>query len=194
MAGLRVRVEGEPAAQPLLLASNHVSWLDILALGGSLGATFVAKAEIDRWPVVGWLARNGEVVFVERAARGAAGAQAAALASALGRGRPVVLFAEGTTGDGRSIRPFRSTLFQAGREATIQPVLLDYGAATDAVQWPEGESAGVNAWRLLGRRGRVPLVIRLLPPFPADGADRKALAARAEAAVARALAGVTPDV
>ncbi|MGH7043969.1 MAG: 1-acyl-sn-glycerol-3-phosphate acyltransferase, partial [Acetobacteraceae bacterium] len=66
--GVRVRVVGAPevGSRPVLFVSNHSSWVDIGVLGGVLPGCFVAKGEIDNWPVIKWIARLGRTVFVSR--------------------------------------------------------------------------------------------------------------------------------
>lgn len=190
--GLDVKVVGTPVSRHVLYAANHVSWLDILALGGATGASFVSKDDVAGWPVVGWLARQGETIFISRSDRKAVAGQADALAVALSRGRPAVLFPEGTTGDGRSLLPFRASLFAsldrvAGR-VVVQPVAIDYGRAAPHVAWSEGEPAGANAKRLLSRSGRMAVTLRFLDPIdPSIG--RKAIAQATRDAIAAALRG-----
>lgn len=188
--GADVRTTGEPLARDVLYVANHSSWLDIVALGGATGAAFVAKDDIARWPVIGFLARVGGTIFISRATRAAARGQIETIVAALATHRPVALFPEGTTGDGRTLLAFRASLFAAaGGGVRVQPVAIDYGPAADVVAWPTDESAGANAARLLGRRGRVPTTLRFLTPIdPAAHADRKALARAAHDAIAAALA------
>ncbi len=81
----------------VLFVSNHVSWLDILALGGAARSAFVSKAEVGTTPLVGWLADQNHTVYVQREARREIHNQANDLRNALARGRPVTLFPEGTT-------------------------------------------------------------------------------------------------
>ncbi|TZG28010.1 lysophospholipid acyltransferase family protein [Sphingomonas montanisoli] len=190
--GLDLRIEGTPLPNNVLLIANHVSWLDILAIGGAAGARFVSKAEVANWPVVGMIARIGDTVLVERQSKRAVRGQADQLSAALSEGRPVVLFPEGTTGDGRALLPFRpallATVTPPPSGIAVQPVAIDYGDATADVAWPDGESMGVNAARVVGRRGRIRATVRFLPPLPPID-DRKALAAAAQAAIAEALSG-----
>lgn len=134
MAGIRVRVDGSPAAAPLLVAANHISWLDISVLGSVLPVSFVSKAEVARWPVVGTLARLQRTVFIDRTRRSQTASATEAIAERIARGDVIVLFAEGTTGDGNRILPFRSALLGAARAAsgsrliTVQPVAITYAA------------------------------------------------------------------
>ena len=190
LLGLHVHVEGRPVARNVLMVANHISWLDILALGGPTSARFIAKAEIARWPLVGWLTRIGGGVFVSRERRGQTRAQADEIAAALRVGRPVALFAEGRTGDGIAVLPFRAALFASAIEADVpvQPVAIDYGPDRVRYAWPDGVSFGREARRMLNRRTRVPVTVRFLPPLDPARLDRKALASAAHAAVAGALA------
>ena len=190
--GARVRIEGQPLLHDVLFAANHLSWLDILALGGATGTAFVAKDAIRAWPVVGWLATIGGTIYIDRGSRTAARGQADALGSALITGRPAAFFPEGTTGNGITLSPFRATLFAAVTPpppgVRVQPVAIDYGAATPDIVWPDEESPAHNAKRLISRRGKLPMTLRFLPPIdPAACADRKAMSAAVNAAIAGAL-------
>jgi 1-acyl-sn-glycerol-3-phosphate acyltransferase len=185
--GLAITIEGRPAPGPVLLAANHLSWLDILALGATVNPRFIAKSEIARWPVVGWLARMGGSVFVSRERRSATRVQADAVADALAARRPVALFAEGGTGDGVSLTPFRPALFAAAAEAgaPVQPVAIDYGTRQTEVAWPDGVPFAAELNRILSRPGRLAVTLHFAPAL--DGADRKAVAQSAYRAVAERL-------
>lgn len=138
LMGIRVTVIGKPAEdRPLLLLSNHNSWLDIPVLAGVAPVSFIAKQEVAGWPVVGFLARTQRTVFVDRNSRHATGAQADVVAGRLSKGDIMVLFAEGTSSDGNKVLPFRSALVGAaqraigngganGGAATVQPVAIAY--------------------------------------------------------------------
>lgn len=124
--GIKIITRGTPQPGAFYIA-NHVSWIDIPVLAYLTGASFVAKAEVGNWPVIGILARRYGCVFVER--RQALGAlrQADDLAVALRQSRGLVLFPEGTTSDGSSVLPFRTSLFAAVPAAdgpAVQPVAI----------------------------------------------------------------------
>ena len=120
MLDLKVRVEGVPApGRPLLIVANHVSWLDIVTLGSLMPVSFIAKREVSEWPVVRRLARLQRSVFIDRARRTATAEAGEAIATRLASGDALVLFAEGTTGDGVSVLPFRSALVGAAAKASI---------------------------------------------------------------------------
>ena len=193
-AGLRVTVEGEPLRSHVLFAANHVSWLDILALGGHAPAVFVSRDDVENWPMVGWIAGLNDTIYVARNARREVHGQADQLRRALAAGRAVALFPEGTTEGGHEILPFRPSLFASLfppiEGVTVQPVTIDYGALAAEIAWAGAEGAGTNAMRVLSRRGGIPVTLRFLAPVdPREAGDRKLLARHAESEVGQALAG-----
>ncbi|HEX7872656.1 MAG TPA: lysophospholipid acyltransferase family protein [Sphingobium sp.] len=186
LCGLRVDIAGQPLTQDVFLVSNHVSWLDILALAGATGCAFVARDDMGKWPVIGWLAAQNNTILVNRGERGTVQSQIGTVRSAMARHQPITLFPEGTTGDGHSLLPFKPALFAVllppPRAIRVQPVLIDYGADTDAIAWIDDEPGGANAMRVLARRGGTHVTLRFLAPFdPGDHPDRKAIAAQARA-------------
>lgn len=133
--GLKVSVHGTLSEKrPLLVASNHISWADIMVLGARADVRFIAKAEVAGWPGMGAIARLNRTVFVEREQKRKAGEQASEIAERLIGGDALVLFPEGTTADGNFLLPFKSTLFGAAKLALdagaetvyIQPVTISY--------------------------------------------------------------------
>lgn len=117
--GVRVTQSGTPPApgEAALVLANHVSWLDIIAIGSLRPLSFVAKSEIAGWPVIGVLAGLQRTIYIDRQRRGATATVSAAMGHRLAGGELVVLFAEGTTGDGIRLLPFRSSLVGAARAA-----------------------------------------------------------------------------
>lgn len=168
--------------------SNHVSWLDILVLGGATGCAFVSKDALGH-PLIHWLADQNATVYVKRSHVKGAKDQAIAIAKALEGHKPVMLFPEGTTGPGTGLLPFRSTLLEAAnfaaKEVAIRPVAMDYGAAAPEIGWWE-ENGSDNVLRLLGRKGTLPVTVHVLPPLDRSG-DRKQLTHEAREAIARTL-------
>jgi lyso-ornithine lipid O-acyltransferase len=193
ICGVRSRLTGDPLEPHTFVIVNHTSWLDILILGGSAGCAFVSKAEVQRTTLIGWLADQNRTVYIERAERGSAHRQVEQVAEALDHPQPLAVFPEGTTGDGRHLLPFRSTLLHAVAPpppgASVRPVAVDYGDHADVVGWHSGEPGMANVMRVLGHRGTMDVTVRLLPPLPADN-DRKALARHARQAIAAALSSV----
>ena len=195
--GLRVSVEGTPLARNVLYAANHVSWLDILALGGAAPAIFVARDDVEQWPAIGWAAGLNDTIYIARDVRSTVKGQADTLRRALESGRAVALFPEGTTEAGRDLLPFRASLFASLFPAlpglVVQPVAIDFGDAFSDALWIGDEPYGGNARRILSRPGTLPVTLRFLAPIdPHWAGDRKALAALAQAEVAQALGASEP--
>lgn len=199
-ARLRVRIEGQALPGDVLFVSNHVTWLDVLALGGATGAVFVSRDDVERWPLVGWVAGLNDTIYVAREARRQVHDQTDRLRRCLATHRPVALFPEGTTEGGDEVLPFRPSLFASLFPPLpgirVQPVAIDYGAEAGAIAWVGAEAAGANAKRVLSRPGRLAVSLRFLAPIdPASAGDRKALAAssRQEVVATLAASGAAPD-
>lgn len=125
---VNVKVTGDVAKQkPILFTSNHMSYLDIIVLGSILPGNFVSKAEVAQWPIIGWAAKLGGTIFVNRK-RSKAGSHLSFMIDALDSGKNLILFPEGTTGNGIHVLPFKSSLFKLAeeRDITIQPITLKY--------------------------------------------------------------------
>ncbi len=205
--GIRLHIEGAVARDaPVLLVSNHTSWLDIPVLSAVAPVSFVAKAEVGRWPFVSALARLQRTVFVDRTRRVAVGDTANEMAARLAAGDALVLFAEGTSTDGNRVLPFKSSLFaaakQGGKASTpdapvvVQTVAIVYSrlhgvplgrADRPLVGWYGDMDMQSHAWELL-QAGPIDVIVRVGPPVPlAQYADRKELAEKTEAAVREAV-------
>jgi lyso-ornithine lipid O-acyltransferase len=191
-AGLKIRIEGTPLPGSVLFAANHLSWLDVIALGGAAPMAFVAKDEVESWPVMSWIARLNGTIYVARAARREARDQADRLRAALASGRAVAFFPEGTTDGGVETLNFRASLFAslfppiAG--VKVQPVAIDYGARAAEIAWVGEEATLANARRVLGGGGTIAVTVHFLAPIdPASAGDRKLLARRARDAIVAAL-------
>ena len=188
LAGLRVRIEG--AARPgALLLANHVSWLDILALARTSRSRFVAHSGLTVHGGLKWLCEQNDTVFITRDRRGTVAHQVEQVRAALGR-RPITIFPEGTTNDGRTLRPFKSSLLSAveplAGQVPIQPVALDYRDAAE-IAWFGDEPGMANVHRILARQ-RVDLTIRFLEPLSGAAlSDRKAMTAASQEAISEAL-------
>jgi 1-acyl-sn-glycerol-3-phosphate acyltransferase len=166
--GIRLRTTGRMAeGRPLLLVSNHISWTDIVILGASADLHFIAKADMIKWPVIGWLCTLQRTLFVDRSRPRQSGEQANEIGSRIAAGDPMVLFAEGTTSDGNLLLPFKSTLFGAasmavaatpGKKVFIQPVAVAY---TRLQGMPMGrQHRRHSAW--IGDQDLIPHVVSLL--------------------------------
>jgi 1-acyl-sn-glycerol-3-phosphate acyltransferase len=132
LLGLCIERHGRPSrAHPTLFVVNHVSYLDITILGALLPASFVAKTEVRDWPFFGLLAKLQRTVFIARSGREAA-TQRDEMQRRLENGDDLILFPEGTSGDGNHVLPFKSALFAVaqrevnGKPIPVQPVSLAY--------------------------------------------------------------------
>ena len=201
LLAIRVRIIGQPARdRAVLYVSNHVSWVDILAIGSVAPVAFVAKREVRQWPLIGITAQLQRTVFVDRERRRQSGEAVAEIVARLQSGTSVVLFAEGTSGDGNRVLPFRSALFGALEHAAaelsgpvfVQPMAICY---TDLHGIPMGrQHRPLVAWygdldfiphiKDFIIRGAIDAVLNYGEPIAADGAiDRKAMTQRLEQVV-----------
>ena len=192
IAGAKVRRVGTPLKRDVFYVSNHVSWIDILALGGASGTAFVAKAEIGASPLVGWLAGLNRTVYVKRENRMGVAEQINQLRDALAETWAVTVFPEGTTTDGKSLLPFKTPMLRVLEPpppgVMVQPVVLDYGAAAEDIAWIGQERGLNNAKRVLARKQRFRLRVHFLEPFdPRDFPGRKAIAAESRRRIEEAL-------
>jgi 1-acyl-sn-glycerol-3-phosphate acyltransferase len=190
--GMRVSFTGTPRRDHVFYVGNHLSWIDICALGGITGTAFVAQDRIADWPVFGWLSRLNNTVFVSRTDKMQVGRQIDELRSAVARHRMLALFPEGTTTDGRSLLPFKAPLFAAldppPPEMLIQPLVMDFDDAGKDLAWIGVETAPANAWRVLRRRGTFTCTVHFLTPFdPATIGHRKAVTAECRRRIAAKL-------
>ena len=203
---LRVRVVGVPVHdKPVLFVSNHVSWLDIVAIGSIQPVAFVAKSEVRKWPLVGITAEMQRTVFVERERRHHTGDAVSQMVARLAGGTPVVLFAEGTSSDGNRVLPFRSALLGAVEMAArngmrgllIQPMAIGYTASQGIPMGRHGRP--LAAWygdldfmphiRALIEKTALDAVVSFGPPLPADaGLARKTISQHLELATRRMMA------
>lgn len=123
-----IYVYGQQPAESALLVANHISWFDITAIGSVISARYLSKYEVVGWPVIGWLAKKAGTLFIKRGASKSAVHSMEKMADALKQGDHVVLFPEGTTTDGHTVRKFHARLFQSAidSEKMIQPVVIRY--------------------------------------------------------------------
>lgn len=192
MCGVRVRSIGTALRRDVFLVANHISWLDIPVLCGRNGAAFVSKGEVASWPLIGWLAKINHTIFVDRSDRKGVADQINEVREALIDRWAITVFPEGTTGDGVSLLPFKTSLLKVLEPpppgVMVQPVALDYGAVATEIAWVGDEPFFSYTARLLARKGSYRVFVHFLEPFdPATVGGRKAVAKRAEAKIAQAL-------
>jgi len=198
--GIRVTVTGKPPGQgPLLIVSNHVSWLDIMVLSAVAPVSFVAKKEVNSWPFFGSLARLQRTVFVDRERRHATGSGHDDMRERLKQGDILVLFPEGTSSDGRRVLPFKSSFFGAAayEGVLVQPVSLAYRGHRNmpmtrrlmpSFAWYGDMDLAPHLLEAL-TAGPIEVAVICHPPLSLSGErSRKALARHAEDLVRRGVA------
>ncbi|MFN7570348.1 MAG: lysophospholipid acyltransferase family protein [Betaproteobacteria bacterium] len=204
VCGLRLRVTGVPLdpqiaatgmapwSQGRLVLANHISWIDVFAIDATIPSRFVAKAEIGRWPVAGWLVTLSGVLYVERGRRHAVAAINHKVRERLHVGETVVVFPEGTTTDGSTLLPFHSNMVAPALElgCELWPVALRYtedGTPSDAAAFVGDMNLVTCLWNIFCAR-KLEVEVALLPPLrAAAGETRHHLTQRARAAIAAQL-------
>ena len=197
--GIRIRVLGTPLPGSLI-AANHTGWLDIVIFSAVMPLSFIAKSEVARWPFFGTLARLQRTVFVARERRSETGAARDVIRERLAAGDTLVLFPEGTSGDGNAVLGFKSALLGAAGDAIkVQPASTAYTGIhgipmgrenRPLFAWYGDMELVPHLWEAL-KAGPLDVVVEFHPPLAA--LDRKELARAAENMVraghVRALAG-----
>ncbi len=206
---VRVIVRGTPPStgHPTLVLANHVSWLDIPVMASLLPLSFIAKHEIASWPVFGFCARLQRCIFLDRSRKSATAEVNAEVAERLAGGDAIVLFPEGTTGDGNRLLPFRSSLVGAARaalaesaheEIRLQPMAVAYtrrnGLPVTRREMPDiawyGDMELPPHFLAYAKGGPLDVVVSWGEPIPfGRETDRKRATFQAEAEVRRALRG-----
>ncbi len=203
ICGFRVKVIGAPCdTHPVLYVANHCSYFDIVVLGSILHANFIAKKEVASWPMIGQMAKYlAGTVFVERRARHSKTQRDEMNDRLSGRKESLILFPEGTSGDGRAVLPFKSALFSVaemaagtGNDLPVQPISLAY---TDLDGIPLGRGwrphyawygdmeLASHIWIALGI-GRATVTVIFHPPVSLHHCgSRKALAEHCHGVVKR---------
>jgi len=196
--GVERRVSGFMTPGPQLVAANHISWIDIPLLHSVAAIGFVAKAEIESWPVIGWLGHLGDTVYHRRGSHDSASGVASAMSERLEAGGRVGIFPEGGILQGVGVKRFHARMFGAAISAgvPVQPVMLRYsrrGVRYDDITFRGNEHFLANFLRLM-MQPACTAEVKFLPPIPSADKQRRQLAEEAEAAVRAAFDGHTPGV
>ena len=197
--GWHIRTVGQPVAgEGVLMVANHTSWADIVIFSAATPLSFVAKAEVGRWPFFGTLARLQRTVFVERERRAATGEVRDTIRDRLLTGDALLLFPEGTSHDGNRVLPFKSALLGAaearlanGAHVKVQPVSAAFTSLhgmpmgrenRPLFAWYGDMEMVPHLWEAL-QAGPLDVVVQFHEPLSLDGMNRKALAAQARKTV-----------
>jgi len=188
--GIQLQLRGvPPAAGPMLLVANHISWLDILVLHATRHCRFVSKADVRHWPLIGTLATGAGTLYIERESRRDAMRVVHHMAESLRAGEIMAVFPEGTTSDGRQLLPFHANLIQAAisAEAPVQPVALSFkdvasGLPSYSPCYIDDDTLVGSVWRTLSGPP-IAAVVTFGQPQLAAGRTRRTWAADLRIAV-----------
>lgn len=185
----RLRVHGEIQSEGLLV-SNHLSYVDILALGSLQPTVFLSKADVAKWPLFGWFAKRTGTLFLKREQRGEVTGVSAQFKSVINAGLPLVAFLEGTSTDGRRVLPFRSSLLEPAVQQgwSVTPVWIGYrlenGSVEDEVCYWRDMTLLPHLLNLMTKQSLV-IDVAFGQPVSPRGMTRKELATRLHAEVCR---------
>lgn len=188
--GGRLIVEGVPPTGQFFLVSNHVSYVDVIALGANLGCFFIAKAEVRSWPLLGYISHVAGTLFIDRELRRDVARVNALVERTLNEGYGVVLFPEGTSSQGFDLLPFRSPLlaYPVAAEMEVHTASISYRTPPGEIPanlslcwWGDAPFAG-HCLQLLGVR-EFEVRVRFGGAIHSGG-ERKALAKRLQDEVA----------
>jgi 1-acyl-sn-glycerol-3-phosphate acyltransferase len=158
--GLRLQACGTPHAGATLFVANHISWLDIFCIAAVCPTQFLAKRDVAGWPLFGWLCRRAGTAFIRRGGDNGAGEATEQLVWRLRQGERVLVFPEGTSTTGETVRRFYPRLFQAAilARCPVQAIALRYPCAEGVhptVPFVGDDELLPHLWRLLGEPGLV---------------------------------------
>lgn len=186
--GIKIHVHGKMAEQPVMLVSNHISWADIPVLASQSNPRFLSKAEVRRWPIIGWLADKSGTLFIRRGVSGSANNAISQLTVCLEQQQTVLVFPEGTTTDGKDVRKFHPRLLKAAveSEAKIQPIALRYtnasGKHDEDIPYTGGQSLLKNLLIILKKKSII-ANIHFIPSVDTASKTRDQLAQHAHKAI-----------
>jgi 1-acyl-sn-glycerol-3-phosphate acyltransferase len=191
--GLTIHVRNAPPASPFLLIANHLSYVDIVVLASQVNCAFVAKSEVARWPILGFISASMNTIFIDRTRRRDLLRAMKNVDATLDRGLGLVLFAEGTSTGGGEPQPFKSSMleFAARRRMPVHYASIEYLVAPN--EQPARES--VCWWGTMTFPGHLFRLLQLseiqahltFGSQPIVNEDRRLLAAQLWSAVSEQL-------
>lgn len=187
LLGIKIIVEGEiERGKNIVYVGNHISYLDVQVLGSLLNASFIAKKEVESWPLFGILGKMGRTLYISRATADAAQATQM-LADRLEEGLPLIVFAEGTSTNGMQVLPFKSSFFEIflNKEIKIQPFTIsvlevdghkaDSSILRDQYTWHGDMTLGPHLWNFAKSKGAIVKVTFQKPILSSSFDNRKTL-------------------
>jgi len=189
IVNLHVTQEGELPEPGTLLVSNHISWLDIIAIGQYLPAYFVAKSDISSWPIIGYLSRQGGTIFIRRGDKKHIKATTEKMVWVLKQKCNIIAFPEGTTTKGDEVLGFHASLFQPAllTRSAIQPVALQYrGAAEQHAPFIGDDDFIPHLIKMLSL-DKIEVRVCFLPVIKSSGRDRHSVGVEAREMIFKAI-------
>jgi lyso-ornithine lipid O-acyltransferase len=188
--GMTIQVDGALPSEPVMIVSNHISWLDIPLLSTLKPLSLVAKREVGTWPLFGAMAKLQKTVFINRDNRLSTGSSSKEISSRLMKGDTLVLFPEGTSTDGTAVLPFKSALIGAveGLDILVTPITIFYEGEPKFYAWYEDIDLLPHLWKVI-KSG--PIKARIIIHPALQETNRKTIAAEAEAIIRRTLGEFT---
>ena len=192
---LNIRVSMPSDARALhsgILVTNHISWLDVFVLNAVVPMRFVAKAEVQSWPVIGWFCGRAKTLFIERGRARDAARINKQIVELLQGGESLAVFPEGTTTDGRTVGVFHASLLQPAIDAAvlIHPLAIRYqdeqGIHSTAPAYIDDISFATSLWNILNCRN-LHVQLCATPALNAAGSDRRSLTRQAYQQINQAL-------
>lgn len=186
---LRTEIDGQAVDGPAIIVANHISWLDIVALGEHLPGYFVAKSDILNWPVIGFISRQVGTIFVARGDKQTIHMTTEQMSWLLKQDSKVFAFPEGTTTDGSEVLPFHSSLLQPAllTRSAIQPVSLHYHGEAKSLAPFIGDDEFVPHLLKILTLDTIHVTLRLLPVLDCVDKNRQQLCKEARGLIQEAL-------
>jgi len=182
--GIKIKVFGTPLSQKTLFISNHISWLDIPVIGQLAAVHFLSKSEVEKWPIIGWLASRSGTLYIKRGHKHSSKEAVKIMASTMKRGNNCLVFAEGKTTDGH-VKKFHSRLVQSAIDAhaMVQPIAIFYPdthSSTQHITLNEnalfiGDTSFGESANLIMRTKNIDAEVHFLEPVSSAGKTRDEL-------------------
>lgn len=188
---LKAVKRGAAASRPALIVSNHVSWLDIIALGQFVPGCFAAKSDIAGWPVIGYLSRQAGTIFIRRGDKKQILQTTEMMAWQLRQNGNILVFPEGTTTDGSEVLDFHASLFQPAllTKAGIQPAAIRYsGEAKESAPFIGDDEFVSHLFKMLALE-TIEVSVDFLPVIDSESKTRSAVSNEARCLIMKSLAG-----
>ena len=171
--------------QGALIVSNHVGFVDIFVMAACFKMSFVSKSDVRTWPLIGYLTRIANTIYIDRTRRRELAGMIQAITDRLRSGYYVVVFPEGGATPGHQVERFKSSAFEAVVQAksSVLPVTIRYydGGEPSVACWPIGVSFMANIKRLL-MHPRLTVKVWVLPEVTGE-TDRQIFAQKSQALI-----------